>query len=270
MIVRHQKGCWWRRRVDRAGASADDLLAAATVRFDFSAYTDIHNMVDVNGAWGPIVPAFIDESFDPISGSFTADGLRFVGAHAASRWKIEGVTSPLVFGADGLTVIQSVRVDVAGGNGSRLCNLDVAGDGNDSFSPELLAGWAVAVGQDDYGITLVDLAPGYTELVRQVQADVPCQINSASVTGVFVMAVVVDPAEAELRLTFKRTGPGSSRFDDAIPFTGPADFPSVDTAIDTIYCSVPGSDDFTLDEWAGWNSALTPAEIDALLDHLTA
>lgn len=265
--MRRRRGCWWRRRSSGGGGVALALLDEAAVRFDFSQYTDVDNMVDVNGGWGPIDPSDIVGT-----PSFTADGLRLVDGqnNDTNLWKIESVDSPLVLGADGMTLIQVWRLDTEpsqGGIGSRgrLVYTELT-RASTAFLPEILGAWIVRFNfpaqNDPYAVTVYDTDSGI--VVDRNNGDVNSGMRNAFATGTFVWVCVVDADLGEIRLTL--LGP-EGRFDDTSPFLISAQFPTNPATLDNVLCTTPNSNDVTLIEFDGWNRAHSVAEVDALIAH---
>lgn len=244
----------WRGGAGGGAPDAESLLDEAPVRFDFSQYSDINDMVDVNGGWGPIA---VDGS--PI---FADGGLQWAGA---SGWGISPVASPLSFGPDGFTYLD-VILDSHGEDTASDSN--IASDGGDDFAPQLQASWDLPISgvteDDSYGVAFYDVAPGY-ETIVDTDALIP-NVSAAAVPIQRVVVCVVDVVAAEIRWTMAAGGSSETvvlPFDKSVP-----DFVADPRQIDTLFWS--SNTNATHIEWNAWNRALTEAEADALVAHFTA
>lgn len=243
------------------GGDVQALLDEAAVRFDFSQYDDIEDMVDVNGGWGPLNAA--NATFD--SHEFTVDGLRVVNASSGTlQLRLDGVAGPAVFGPDGLTEIQVSRVDVPSGSFIEVAWMDLAADANNNYAPELVVQWTLTPDtQDGYGVGLYDVAPGGSLVDHQ--SEVTDQTPNGT-TGVFMMIAVVDVDALEVRVALVSP---DRRFDHTFAMTATPTFATTPAVIDGLVRSTVDPPDLTVIEDDIWNRALTSTEVDALVAHFT-
>lgn len=260
--------------------TAEALLDEAAVRFDFSQYTDIEDMVDVNGAWGPL-----DISGWGFVGSaaFNADGLRLItdGGHPSSfgmtlSSRINGVPGPLEIGPNGLTFLEVNRWDsdrpVAEAR-LRANFIEVVCDAFGEFRPDFDARLEVPCGgieppdfTNKWLLKVKDGPPDYDSIAEEDDGFITG--TPVGVHGVFMVVLVVDVAGRQTR--YASVTP-VVRFDQLEDFAAVATFESTTIPID--YFGVGSSaygDDRTFVESAAWNRPLTPAEVDTLVAHFTA
>lgn len=239
------------------------LLDEAAVRFDFSQYDDINNMVDVNGGWGPIVPNITADTTE-----FTADGLRVTvefGLIQTASLDIESVESPAIFGSGGLTLMSVTRVNSVEAWGVLAqfeSSFDLAADGAGEYLPEGYGRWRVLDSAEDCQSNLSVLS--FADVV-DVHND-PTGTTDAYSSGAFILAFVFDVPNEELRISL--VGPNDG-FVATYPFAMVPDLSSPVTA-DTIFVSSKGVSDETFIESLIWNRALSDSEIDALVAHFQA
>lgn len=246
-----------RRRRPRHGG-AESLLNEADVRFDFSRYTDIDNMVDVNGGWAVA---------GDVGSALSAEGL-FSESGGQFGFAVTGVPGPIHFGSNAITWISVVDVPDPRPFRRTLAYSEITGNGDTSFSPDLYSQWDIAgdnVVADKYSTYLFDLAPGNDQVFSVNNVALPA-IPTDEV-GVFLSVSVLDVAAHEIRFRF--IGPVTSH-EATVPFTKPVpDFVAAPLFADTlaVNSSAPGA---TQIEWLAWNRALTDAEVDLLVAHFTA
>lgn len=261
---------WWWRRGGSPPDPAEALLNEAAVRFDFSQYTDINDMIDVNGGWGPVTPNIARA--DTIE--FTAEGLHLVGDNLPApgiQNKFELSTpSPLVFGPDGLTIV-NVCFNAApfqpGAQQVRgISNVDFWADQATDQAPTISAIWNALNPDDTHTEQCVDVAPGYETVFLMDETTNPSGLSSYLHQGLFIHVTVMDVTAQEARIALVTE---AGRFDTTSAFIKPVpDFVADPRSIDALFYGasrVPA--DHTMIELCVWNRAFTEAEVDALVAH---
>jgi hypothetical protein len=247
------------------GGGAASLLAEAAVRFDFSEYDDVGNMVDVVAGWGPLTPS---HSGGSPTLALIAEGLQVtnLAAPGLTRFRIAGVPGPLSFDGDGLTYLSVVRVLEAWDN-SPVSAFVLQGDYNNDGAPTLAGEWELINGSEDsVSILHQDQGPGFANIVDDGAVGV--ETDPVNVGGVFVHVVVLDAA-AEVVRSYLASPDGVTTIRD-LPFTEAATY--TDFSIDYFNWNVSPTGaafDRVWIESDAWNRALTPAEVAALVAHFT-
>jgi hypothetical protein len=249
---------------------AQALLNEAAVRFDFSQYTDVDDMVDVNGGWGPLGHAG--------SGTVTLTdtGIRVVFAGLASgvlNLQIDTIPGPIVLGADGMTLMSVVRVDVWSTDDTTQAvgGLFMCGDNADTSRPAF-TGFRRIGYLDDLA---VEHADDYTAIVRNNNPPGGTLLNrqnistgvTAHTTGLFVSFFRLDAAGANLDMDFYEPN-GHTAVSENLSSV-PA-FVADPRVIDYMDRTATLPADSTQSELDVWNRYLLDAEVDALIAHFTA
>lgn len=250
--------------------TAIELLNEADVRFDYSQYDDINDMVDVNGGWGPLVPFAGGHDVDH---EFTADGLQLTttALSAVALGEINEL-GPFIFGPDGWTLAVVVRVDSARtiNSPAQLTGLVVNADNGVTYAPSFEPQWSLR-GSGDL-LDTFQLQSYDTDGDALVAASAsPDPSTDQATTGVFVMLFVVDVAAQEARARLVSPDLESSV---VAAFTKPVpDFAAVPATADYFKAysiqGLPADFVITLDETLLWNRVLTDPEQDALVAHFT-
>lgn len=254
---------WWGSGGTPPPPDPQALLAEAAVRFDFSQYDDIDDMVDVNGGWGPIFPVFNGTP------EFTAAGLRLtdVDGTVTPRWRIEGVASPLITGSDGFTIVNVLHSENVAENPNFIApGWEMASDGLNDFVPDTVSNWTTLSEQaDSFGLSQFDISPPGGLVVNE--SGVPTSYSTGG-PGTYIQITVFDVAAEEAHLTLVTD---ATRFEVTVPFGHTPGYASDPRVVDSVYNS--GFDHpsgITLVEWDGWNRALSDAEVDALIAYFQA
>lgn len=255
-------------------ASAEGLLAAADVRFDFSQYTDVDDMVDVNGGWGPLVPTFVDVA----SSTFTADGLSIVGAAATYRPDLAFTgNSPIVFNSDGLTYCGVLSIDGphVASPATQTPFATVWCNHSSDQAPALFTGWLLnstgGAGPGDYGTATVQDGPPNTNNIARNTSMHTTDLADAA-TGVLIAILTINVADEEATVRYVSPA-GDDVFVLPFAYTPPDWTLSSPAVVNRTFRSTGSArwlPQFTYIEDLWWNRALTPAEVDALVAHFTA
>lgn len=272
-----QDRCGRLRPTLSASGGGDDgvqaLLDEAAVRFDFSQYDDVDNMVDVNGGWGPLVPGTTGVA----SSEFTVDGLRRVAGAGAwnPRLKIEGTNGPMEVGPNGFTYMQVLILPAREPDTSILSLMLLACDSANNFAPSTQMEWELSgdpenpdpeVAEDLITVRVQEGEPDFTYMANVNEQE--GEVTPLATAGVFILCVTCDVDAAETR--YRAVCPGSD-FSDTVAFPEEPTFATTTTPVDYIQLGTnTGGDERTYVEFLGWNRAFTPAEVDALVTHFTA
>jgi hypothetical protein len=264
------RGCWWWRRSRQGAApSVEDLLSEAAVRFDFSEYTDVNDMVDVNGGWGPL-----DIQSADVDTEFTVDGLHVTTTGAAANGstftmrKLDDLTDgPMFFGPDGLTGVMvvdspAVRVETL----ANVARFTVVCDDDNDSAPDLAATWQIhsvdaGAATDKYTTRVHNSPPGGALIVDR--QNIVAETTPLDTTGRFIAIWRVDTAGEEV--TVRLVAPDSD-FAATDAMSDPPLFADTPVNVDAMNISQQLADGVYV-EWLGWNRALSPAEVDALVAH---
>lgn len=250
------------------GVDPETLLSDAAVRFDFSQYTDVDDMVDVNGGWGPMVitnPDMADVEFDAI-------GLRLFRLLSETpigiRLAIEAVPSPLTSGANGITVLGAMRLNAPRTSFGGPLYLDWTADPTGDYAPEFYSTYSMGYSEDEapehhvdqYAVSVYDDAPDSSNVLTIDESLATATADDYE--GMVVGCWTYDVPAKEVRV--RVVTEAGVIVDQATPFSDlTPDFAAV--TLDTIYYSVAGGKDITAAECLGWDSALSDVDVDALI-----
>lgn len=250
-----------------------ELLDTADVRFDFSQYTDIDNMFDVNNNWGPMKELAVDSS----TKVFTAQGLKMTtdGVSVGQSLRpglIDPVTGPLVFGPNGLTMMNVVHFlnDFNDTVASRMVTSllqanSIGGDG--TGYPQGQTEWGMTT---DISASFYDSEPT-EDLIADLFEDLSPRVTRLAGTYITIYSIDVPAEELRTRLI----GP-STDLNYSTPFTKIPDYIAEPWFIDDLITmtAIVFTDTISVisivqDEWLGWNQVLTTEEINSLIAHFT-
>lgn len=253
------------------GGGAAALLDEAAVRFDYSEYTDVEDMVDVNGDWGPLTFTTGGGANDILE--FNEMGLRLAAEDPENSVdttaEINSLPGPIVLGPDGITYISVVTLDARLSLVEYIIAIFMKCDSGDMGLPRFFGRWRLFQdGQHDehYEVTLADRFPPDPNAILEAQITVTDTDPSA--TGTFIGVFVVDPNAAEVRI--RLVSPDETR-GESVPFSKPVpDFVADPWPVDYWRSARFFPSGVTLIEDLAWNRAFTPAEVDTLVAHFTA